>query len=328
MLSEIIKSSQADLAEIAEHSKKIDDHTKAPAIKKSYRSDWNAFINWCDTVDLCSHPAEPDTIRLYVAYLDKVGRKPSTIKRAITSIRQAHTLAGVPSPITEAVRETCKGVFRLRGILTEKKSALTVNHLNRLLDFIPPDTIGTRDRALILTGWTGGLRRSEIVSINYEDLDHQTEGFAITIRRSKIDQQGAGKLIGLPFVDNNEKFCAARAIQKWILIARIKSGPIFRRIGRGGRNKFFYKSTDRLSDKQVNRIVKGYAEAAGYNPILFGAHSLRSGLATTLASIGIDERRIMQITGHRSLKILREYIERGELFHEHPILSIFSGQGD
>jgi len=310
--------------DLIEHSKLIDENTKSEATKKGYRSDLNTFVRWCEDMEIDPFPCPPDTIRLYLVYMDKIGRKPSTIQRAVTAIRQAHLLAGYPNPINDRVRETIKGILRLRGVLQEKKSPLTIDKLERILRFIPSDFIGVRDRAILLTGWTAALRRSEIASIDLADISQQAEGLVLTIRRSKTDQDGKGLVLGLPFVDVNPDLCAARALIKWIQISQIKEGPIFRAVGKHGKGKLFGKTYKRISSKQVGRIVKKYAAKAGYNPDLFGAHSMRSGLATTLASIGTEERKIMQITGHKSLPILREYIHRGELFHEHPIIVLFS----
>ena len=322
--TQIMKPAATQLAELRDLERKNSEESKSKASKRAYASDWQVFQKWCLEVDLSSLPCQPDTIRLYVTYLDKIGRKPSTIKRCLTSIRKAHMLSGHASPVTEAVKETCQGIYRLRGIVTGKKSALTIDKLDRILHFIGGDFLGVRDRALLLVGWTGALRRSELISIDVEDIEQEPEGIVITIRKSKIDQLGAGKQIGLPFVAANHKLCAASALQKWISISGIRVGAAFRRVGKIGRNRVLAPVGGRISDKQVTRLIKIYAELAGYNPDKFGGHSLRSGLATTLASIGIEERKIMQITGHRSVAMLREYIERGELFREHPVLAIFA----
>lgn len=325
---ELASEISGELAELIEREREISEASKAIATKKAYKSDFQSFCNWCIETNLSHLPAHPDTVRLYLVYQDKIGRKPSTIKRAITSIRLAHTLAGFPNPITESVKQTASGIYRLRGCAPEKKSALTLERLTRILHFMPSDVLGLRDRAMLLVGWTGAMRRSEITAITMADIEEQAEGLVINIRRSKIDQFGAGKRIGLPFLDNNEDLCACRALSKWISIARIKDGPVFRYIGKSGKNRILptYISERGLKPIQVSVAVKRYAELAGYNPADFGGHSLRSGLATTLAAAGIEERKIMCITGHRSLPMLREYIQRGELFVEHPILQLFQSQ--
>lgn len=321
---EIAKPADLEIAKLRKHEIEISEHSKAENTKRGYSSDWRKFVEWCLSVDLSPHPAEPDTIRLFLAYLDLSGKKPSAIGRMLTSIRQAHVLAGLENPVTEQVRETCKAIYRLRGTIKTKKSALTVDKLQRLLSFVGSDFLGLRDRAILLVGWTAALRRSEIVALDVPDIKEETLGLVLTVRRSKTDQEGRGKQIGLPFVDSDIRFCAARALKKWLSVAQITDGPIFRSIGKSGRGAMFACLQERLSEKGVSRIVKWYAEKAGYNPIHFGGHSLRSGLCTTLASIGIEERKIMMISGHKSLPMLREYIQSGELFTQHPILAVFA----
>jgi site-specific recombinase XerD len=317
MLRDLI-TKEALLKALRKSGSELVQNTRSENTKKSYQSDFKKFAEWCLSVDLAALPADPDTVRLYLVFLDKIGRKSSTITRVITSIRQAHKLANFDSPISMSVSETAKALFRKLGVEKTKKSALTKDKLERILKFIGQDFLGIRDRAIILVGWTGALRRSEIVEINFEDIEQVAEGLIITIRRSKTDQMGKGRKIGLPFVDSDQNFCAARALQNWLTTSKIKSDSVFRQIGKGRK-----KIGERLDDKQISRVVKGYAKKAGYDPAVFGGHSLRSGLATTLASIGIEERKIMNITGHKSLPMLREYIQRGELFFEHPILTLF-----
>jgi len=323
---EIAREPSNELIDLMERERAISEASKSFNTRKGYKSDFNSFSKWCAETDLSHLPAHPDTVRLYLVFLDKIGRKPSTIKRCITSIRIAHTMAGYPNPITDSVNQTASGIYRLRGVAPEKKSALTLERLARICSYIPNDILGIRDRAMILVGWMGALRRSEITAIAIEDIEEEAEGLVINVRRSKIDQFGAGKRIGLPFLDDHQELCASRALTKWVSIARIKAGPVFRYIGKSGRNRILptYISENGLNAVQVSTAVKRYAELAGYNPLDFGGHSLRSGLATTLAGAGIEERKIMQITGHRSLPMLREYIQRGELFLEHPILTLFS----
>lgn len=315
----------AELQDLIAREKKIAEAAKAMNTKRAYSSDWNSFVSWCIETGLSHCPAHPDTIRMYVVFLDKIGRAPSTIKRACTSIRLAHTLSDYESPITEAVKQTCQGIYRIRGVEQTKKSALTLDALQRCLKTIFADIIGIRDRALLLTGWTAALRRSELVSIQLDDLNMDTKGIILNIRHSKTDQFGKGRKIGLPYIDENPDMCAPRAIKKWLEVSLIKTGPIFRGLGKSGRNRMIQMS---MSDKGLNaqsvaRIVKKYAELAGYNPDDFGGHSLRSGLATTLAAAGVKERKIMNITGHKSLSMLREYIQDGELFRDHPVRGLF-----
>lgn len=313
-----------ELAELARDAVAISQQTKSDATKKAYRSDWGIFCRWCESMSLASMMADPETVGLYVVHLDKIGRKPSTIRRAMTSISQAHLLAGHDSPITARVLELKKGIHRIRGTAQLHKKALTLGKLRRCIEHTLPSFIGSRDKAILLVGWTGALRRSEISGIDYENLEFVEDGIIVTISSSKTDQEGAGRKIGLPFIDSDEKLCPVRALRRWIRLAAIESGPVFLGVGKGAHLFLGTTSCRRIGDRTIGTIVKSAAERAGYDPRAYAGHSLRSGLATTLAREGIEERRIANITGHKSMKTLRTYIQDGELFKDHPILSLFS----
>lgn len=321
-MNELI-SPQSELAELARDAVEISQRTKSEATKRAYQSDLKIFKAWCSSVKLSSLPAEPETVALYVVHLDKQGRKPSTIRRAMTSISQAHLLGGCESPVTARVLEIKKGVHRIRGTAQVQKKALTLDRLRRCIESTPPSFLGARDKAVLLVGWAGALRRSEICNIDVEDLEEEEAGLAVKIRYSKTDQEGEGRVIGLPFIDSDERLCPVRALQHWLKLSGIASGPCFLGIGKGGSLFFGDINCARLNDRRVAYIVKAACKRAGYNPANFAGHSLRSGLATTLARAGIDERRIANITGHKSMKMLRTYIQDGQLFRDHPILRLF-----
>jgi site-specific recombinase XerD len=315
----------AELAALIDDAEKIALQTKSVNTKRAYRSDLKLFVAWCDEHNLDSLPATNDAVALYMVYMDKIGRRPSTIRRALTSINQAHVLAGHPEPVDARVLELKKGIHRIRGRARKKKIAITLERLRRFIITTPNDFIGTRDRALLLVGWTAALRRSELCAILHEDLEERPEGFALTLPRSKTDQEGVGRKIGLPFVDGEPTLCAVRALRKWLKLAKIESGPVFRIIGRSGYNKMFHIAGEKsISDKRVSLIIKSAARRAGYESAEYSGHSLRSGLVTTLAHAGISETGIMGITGHKTSEMLREYIHEGQLFQDHPITSLFS----
>ena len=318
-------SKDAELAALIDDAERIAQQTKAQNTKRAYRSDLKQFTAWCDKYNLDSLPAKNETVALYMVHMDKIGRKPSTIRRAMTSINQAHVLAGHPEPVDARVLELKKGIHRIRGRARKKKIAITLERLRRFIITTPKDFIGTRDRALILVGWTAALRRSELCAIRYEDLEQRPEGIALTLPKSKTDQEGVGKKIGLPFVDGDQELCPVRALNKWLKLAQIKSGPVFTIIGRAGRDKMFHTVSEKaISDKRVSIIIKKAATRAGFDPEDYAGHSLRSGLITTLASAGIPEAGIMRISGHKSTEMLREYIQDGGLFQDHPITTLFS----
>jgi integrase len=175
---------------------------------------------------------------------------------------------------------------------------------------LPPGSIGIRDRALLLVGFAGAFRRSELVGLNREDVEFVSEGLVTTLRRSKTDQEGHGRKVAVPFGSNLET-CPVRALQAWLDISKIASGAIFHPINRHGRIQ-----PGRLSGEAVAIVVKRYAAACGKDASHFAGHSLRAGLATQAAIAGVSERSIMNQTGHRSTAMVRRYIRDGSLFRD------------
>ena len=175
---------------------------------------------------------------------------------------------------------------------------------------LPEGLLGIRDRALLLVGFAGAFRRSELVGLDIADLDFNHDGLTVTLRRSKTDQEGEGRKVGLPY-GSNPSTCPVRSLQAWIEASAIEAGPVFRSVNRHGRLQ-----PDRLSDKAVALVVKRRAEAAGLDPSRYAGHSLRAGLATAAANAGVSERAIMAQTGHRSVQMVRRYIRDGSLFRE------------
>jgi len=168
-----------------------------------------------------------------------------------------------------------------------------------------------RDRALLLLGFAGALRRSELVGLQYEDLRFTDEGLVLTIRHSKTDQEREGQTVGIPYGSHPET-CPVRAVRTWLERSQVDSGFLFRAIGRWGREV----TAKPICDHQLAKIIKTLARQAGLDPLAFSAHSLRSGLATSAAEGGATERSIMEQTRHKSLKQLRQYIRRGSLFRD------------
>ena len=191
-----------------------------------------------------------------------------------------------------------------------------------------PDTLaGLRNRALLLLGFAGALRRSELVGLDVEDLDFTSAGLVVTLRRSKTDQDGDGRKLGVPYGGRLET-CPVRTSQSWLSAAAITTGPMFREITKADRilNPYTDKKGRqrgvRLGDKAVALIVKRAAQEAGLDPTRYAGHSLRAGLATSAAAAGASERAIMATTGHRSVQMVRRYIRSGELFRENAAATV------
>lgn len=285
--------------------------SKAPGTVRAYRSDLRHFEAWCASRARLSRPAAPETVADYISDLAEAGMKPATITRRLSAISQAHRMAGLESPTqAQLVRMTAAGIRRSLVTTPRQARAILAGDLRTMLAAMPDDLRGLRDRALLLIGFAGGMRRSELVGLDVGDVVEEKEGLRITIRRSKTDQEGAGREIGIvrgrhPLTD------PVAALADWREAAGIEDGPIFREVDRGDR-----VGSARLSDRAVARIAKGAAERVGIDPATVSGHSLRSGLATSAAAAGAPERTIMRTTGHRSEAMVRRYIRAGSVFTE------------
>jgi integrase len=308
-LTTLDHSTQLALQEAADRTQDFIHASIAPGTRRVYRRNWADFASWCERYGLAPLPATPDAVALYVADLAAT-RKPATLTLRLSAISQAHQAAGYESPTHAAsVRKTMAGVRRTLGAAPVTKAPITVTDLQRITGgHLRPGIRGTRDRALLLIGFAGAFRRSELVSLNVEDVEHVPEGIVLTLKRSKTDQEGIGRRIGIPH-GGHEATCPVRALDAWLALAGLRNGAIFRPIDRHGN-----VSDDRLSDHAVAEIVKLYAARIGRDASHFAGHSLRSGFATAAAREGAAERDIMAQTGHRSAAMVRRYIRDGSLF--------------
>jgi len=312
MPSQLIVYSSAigPLAEIADRASEFAQQSKARNTSRAYRADWAHFEKWCRANGQSSLPALAECVALYVTDLAST-RKPATIARRISSISQAHQLAGLETPTTNSkVRLVLAGIRRTKGTAQRAKTPVLIEDLRKMVDRLPETLLGVRDHAILVVGFSGAFRRSELVALNIADMAFTRDGLTVTIRRSKTDQEGAGRKIGLPYGSKLET-CPIRSLQDWLQVSKITDGPLFRPINRHGTMASF-----RLSAAAVADVVKRYAAAAGMDATDFAGHSLRSGFATSAAMKGASERSIQNQTGHRSLEMLRRYIRDGSLFRE------------
>lgn len=302
----------SELKSIADKAKLFASSSKSAATKKAYRSDFQHFSVWCIGHDLSPLPASPETVAFYITHLADDEYAISTIGRRMVAISQAHKLSGHASPTTaQPVREVWKGIRREQGVGQKSKRPLLTVEIRRIiqrLDF--EQLVDRRDAALLLAGFAGGLRRSELVGLDVEDVEERERGLVLRIAKSKTDQEGEGQVVGIPR-GRHEETCPVRAVEEWLEQTGIEQGPIFRSVSKGGG-----VSDDRLSGRSVNLIVKRHVEAIGLNPSRYGAHSLRSGFATEAARAGASEREIMKQTRHRSRAVVRRYIEDGGVFRD------------
>lgn len=307
--SDVIANREALFA-VGERAAEYIRCARAENTLKAYRSDWRDFATWCGQHGRESLPASADTVALYLTMLAEV-RKCSTLQRRISAIAQVHQAAGQLSPTYEAkVRAIWSGIRRAKGTRQVGKAPTLTADIRNMVEAMPDTLAGLRDRALILIGFAGAFRRSELVALLWEDLQISTEGITITIRRGKTDQEGEGRKLGIPY-GSRPATCPVRAMQAWLKASGIESGHLFRAINKGGGI-----APAGLSDKAVALIVKRAAEAAGMDASLYAGHSLRAGLATSAAQAGVSERAIMKQTGHTSVNTVRRYIRDGSLFRE------------
>jgi integrase len=283
---------------------------RASNTRRAYATDWADFDAWCRDHGRESLPAAAETVSLYLTDL-AAGRRPSTLDRRLVAINRRHLDQGWerPGAATE-VRAVMAGIRRSVGRRPGAKAPLTPGDLATATAALPDTVLGRRNRALLLVGLAGAFRRAELTGLDWEDVEWVPEGLRVTIRRSKTDPEGWGRVIGIPRGEGDGT-CPVRALERWREAAGGKGGPVFRVVGRTGR-----ALEARLSDRAVARVVKQAAGAAGLDPAGYAGHSLRAGLATAAARAGAGERDIMRQTGHRSVTTVRRYIREGELFRD------------
>lgn len=256
-------------------------------------------------------PADPADVAIYVSHLATSGRAWSTISRALASISVMHRAMGLSSPRGDAgLANVVKGIRRTIGVAPKHaKSALLATDLRRIVLAMPDWTIAVRDKALLLVGWTGAFRRSELVALDVESIALEEQGYVMHIGRSKRDQEGVGRIVGIP--RSGSETCPVRALGAWLTRAGIRTGPLFRPVDCAG-----HIGPKRLTGRAVARIVKRWTGRDGFDPASMAGHSLRSGFATSAAAAGASERAIMEQTGHKSVQIVRRYIRRGTVWHD------------
>jgi site-specific recombinase XerD len=298
------------LSEIEREALDYAYRSRAQNTIRAYRADWAHFSEWCRTNNRDPLPAAPESVALYVTFLANRGnRRTTTIARRLVTISEVHRSRGFETPVKHAaVRVVWDGIKRTFGFTPRGKLPTLLSDIQEMLAALPDSLLGIRDRALILIGFAGAMRRSELVRIDVTDIVSSPQGLSITIRFSKTDQEGRGRTVGIPFGERRET-CPVRAYREWIEQGGITHGPVFRAVSRTGR-----VSPRRLTDKTVARVVKRTLVLASRDSTNYAGHSLRAGLATQAALCGVPERAIQDQTGHRNLMMLRRYIRAGNLF--------------
>lgn len=269
--------------------------------RKAYRADMEHYRAWGGSV-----PASSEVVAAYLTHHAKV-LSVATLQRRLVSVAKAHTMQGYADPTkSDLVKLTFRGIKRIHGKPQMQVSPILKDDLIVMLSHCPDTPKGKRDRALLMLGFCAALRRSELVAVKVEDLEFTSQGIILTLPRSKTDQTGQGRKIGIP--KGRGRICPVMAVNDWFLHAGA-AGYLFRSITKGGAI-----SEEPLSHKAVPDIVKHYALKAGLNPARYSGHSLRAGLATSAAQNGVSSWKIRAQTGHRSDAMLTRYIRDGSLF--------------
>jgi len=293
----------------AERARGYANAEKAAATRRAYGTDFSIFRAWCEERQLDAVPASPATVAVFLAHEASRNVKASTIGRRVAAIKYAHKLVGLDTPTDdERVKTTVRGIRRTLGTARAKKAPATAERLLAMAASTGAGLKGLRDRALLLLGFAGAFRRSELVALDVSDVEDTPEGMKVTIRRSKTDQEGAGQIIAIPL---GKIACPIDALKEWIVAAGIQSGAIFRSINRHGR------IGGRLTDQSVSDVVKEHAARLRLDPNQFAGHSLRAGFLTSAASRGASIFKMMDVSRHRSIDTLRGYVRDAELFKDH-----------
>ena len=295
--------------------------SKASNTVRAYKSDFSDFGLFCAQNGFKSLPSEPKVVSLYLTHLSTKDAKMSTLKRRLVSIGVIHKLKGHYLDTKHpAIIENIMGIKRRKGTFQKAKKPILISSLKKIINVIDQqkkeEIKKLRDRSIILIGFSGGFRRNEIVSLDYDDLDFVPEGLKLSIRRSKTDQFGEGFTKALPYFDSSQ-YCPVVSLKKLLDLSKIRSGPVFRRFSKGSK-----LSENRLTDQTVALLIKEYLNLAGIDSQNFSGHSLRSGFATSAAESGVEERNIMAMTGHKSTEMVRRYIKEANLFKNNALNKI------
>jgi site-specific recombinase XerD len=287
--------------------------SRASSTWRAYESDWKVFYAWCDAVERSALPATPNTVALFIAAQAKLGIAPSTLGRRLAAIRLMHVGARHSSPHDGIeVDEVMRGIRRAWKRPKAQKAPAVDEEIKRMVDAVPPQTLkGLRDRALLLLGFAGAFRRSELVALDTEHVSAREEGLSVLIARSKTDQEGAGQVVAIPRVPGSP-YCPVQAVSDWLVAGQITSGAIFRRLHRADR-----VGGSRLSAQSVALVIKQLAARVGLDPARYAAHSLRSGFLTSAAAQRASIFKMADQSRHKSLDVLREYVRNEERFEDH-----------
>ena len=308
-LSELHEEKLIEVKALFQEAKDYFDSADSHNTKRSYRSDWIHFSNWCENNKLVSLPVKPETLILYLTELAREF-KASTIKRRLSTIARVHKENGFESSLVynQKVRRTLKGIHNKIGSNQEGKKPLLAEDIKAMVNNLNGSVKDSRDKAILLIGFAGTFRRSELSGLGVEDLNFVNDGVIITLRKSKTDQEGQGIKKGILYGEN-PKTCPVQALNSWLEIAGIESGAVFRSFDIHGN-----LNDVRLSDKGIALIVKRYVKKIGKDEKDFAGHSLRSGSVTQGAINGVNDRALMNQGGWKTRSMVDKYVKDANIF--------------
>lgn len=311
-----IQPKAVELVATAERVKRHVENDKSDNTRLAYKIHFEDFKRYCAAREFDSLPAVPGVVAMYLADQSELGKSISTLKARLAAISVEHKANGVDlshNPARdELVRRTLRGIQRERGSAQRKKKPLLSDDIKKMIDSLDDELMGLRDRAIILLGFAGAFRRSELAALEVRDIEFVKAGVLVTVRRSKTDQKGEGHKRGIPY-GSNLSTCPVRTLKDWIESAKIDSGPLFRSFKKGG-----ILQSEKLSGQEIERIVVRAAKKAGLPTENLGGHSLRSGFATQAAMNKARLERIMDQGNWRSVSVVKGYIRDGNLFRDNP----------
>jgi len=302
----------SELEELSSSAKEYARNAYASNTLRAYRSDWAKFVHWGEQNDLPTLPSNPEVIGTYISFLADSGMAVSSIRRHLSTIHKAHDLGEMESPVKSGrVNAIMRGIVREHGNQQTRKKAITTKMVKDWIDLLPHDMPSLRDKAVVLVGFAGALRRSEIVALKFDDVQFIVEGMIFNIRSSKTDQEGEGEIVAIPYGEN-EAYCPVRTLKKWVSDAEISEGPLLRSFWKGGAK---IRPTA-MNARAVAEITKKMALQLGNNPDDYSGHSLRAGHATEAIRQGASERVAMNQGRWKSRNVFRRYVREGSMFRD------------
>ncbi|WP_369817973.1 site-specific integrase [Novosphingobium sp. KN65.2] len=288
---------------------------KAANTIRAYTSDWNQFEGWCDERGLEPRPARPEAVATYLAALAMAGRADSTIGRHLAAIGWKHRQEGLVAPTARdermVIADTLAGIRRERRTRpSQKKAAITAKDLAAMIGAADGEGIRSiRDRAVLSLGMAAALRRSELVALEWRDVEMLDKGLKLTLRHSKTDQEGEGQVIAVPV---GKALKPVERLTAWLAVRGKTAGPLFYQIDPQGRliNK-------PMSDRSIARLIQKYAGRAGLNAEKVAGHSLRAGFLTEASRAGATIAKMQEVSRHKKVEVLLGYVRSADLFDDH-----------